>query len=124
SLKYGSRSAIFDAGLAYPVIRSREANLTVSGLGFATNDDSFTWGVPFPQNRRRGFRLKADAHWADSFLGINQVNVTASHGIQGLGSTTNDNPVASRPFAGRVDFSKVEGTISRLQPLFANLSLF
>jgi len=124
SLDYRSRSAIFDAGLAYPVIRSREANLTVSGLGFATNDDSFTLGVPFTHDRLRGFRLKADADWADSFLGINQVNVTASHGIQGLGSTTNDNPVASRPFAGRVDFSKVEGTISRLQPLFANLSLF
>jgi hemolysin activation/secretion protein len=124
SLDFRSRSAIFDAGLAYPVIRSREANLTVSGLGFATNDDSFTAGVPFTHDRLRGFRLKADADWADSFLGINQVNVTASHGIQGLGSTTNDNPIASRPFAGRVDFSKVEGTISRLQPLFANLSLF
>ena len=40
-LDYRSRSSLFDAGLAYPVIRSREANLTVSGLGFATNDDSF-----------------------------------------------------------------------------------
>ena len=106
------------------MIRSRETNLTVSGLGFATNDDSFAVGVPLTHDRLRGFRLKADADWADSFLGINQVNVTASHGIQGLGSTDNDNPIASRPFIGRVDFSKVEGTVSRLQPLIANLSLF
>ena len=124
ALNYRSRSSLFNAGLAYPVIRSRETNLTVSGLGFATNDDSFTFGVPLTHDRLRGFRLKADADWADSFLGINQVNVTASHGIQGLGSTTNDNLIASRPFVGRVDFSKVEATVSRLQPLIANLSLF
>ena len=41
ALDYRSRSSLFNAGLAYPVIRSRETNLTVSGLGFATNDDSF-----------------------------------------------------------------------------------
>ena len=122
---YRTRSATFDAGLFYPVIRSREANLTVSGLGFVTDDDSFIFaGAPFTHDRLRGFRVKADADWADSFLGINQVNVTVSHGIQGLGSTTNDNPIASRPFTGRVDFSKAEGTFSRLQPLFANFSMF
>jgi hemolysin activation/secretion protein len=125
SLDYRTRSTLFDAGLAYPVIRSREANLTVSGLGFATDDDSFiTGGATFTHDRLRGFRVKADADWADSFLGINQVNVTVSQGIQGLGSTTNNNPVASRPFTGRVDFSKAEGTFSRLQPLFANVSMF
>jgi len=124
SLDYRTRSSSFDAGLAYPVIRSREANLTVAGLGFVTDDDSFTAGAPFTHDRLRGFRLKADGDWADSFLGINQVNVTVSHGILGLGSTTNANPIASRPFVGRVDFSKVEGTFSRLQPLFANVSLF
>jgi hemolysin activation/secretion protein len=123
-LDYRSRSSTFDTGLSYPVIRSREANLTVSGLGFATNDDSFVLGSTFTHDRLRGFRVKADADWADSFLGINQVNVTVSHGIQGLGSTTNDNPLASRPFVGRVDFSKAEGTFSRLQPLIADFSMF
>ena len=29
-----ARSPLFEAGLAYPVIRSRETNLTVTGLGF------------------------------------------------------------------------------------------
>ena len=40
-LDYRTRSAFFEAGLAYPVIRSREKNLTLTGLGFVTNDDSF-----------------------------------------------------------------------------------
>ena len=88
-------ATVLEAGLSYPVIRSREKNLTVTGLGFATNDDSYKLGDLFTRDRLRGFRLKADADWADSFLGINQVNVTFSQGIHGLGSTDNDNPTAS-----------------------------
>jgi hemolysin activation/secretion protein len=124
SLDYRTRATVAEAGLSYPVIRSRETNLTLAGLGFLTNDESFTFGAPFTLDRLRGFRLKADADWADTFLGINQVNITASQGILGLGSTTNANPISSRPGVGRVDFSKIEGTVSRLQPLFASISLF
>jgi hemolysin activation/secretion protein len=35
-----------------------------------------------------------------------------------------DNPISSRPDVGRVDFSKVEGTYSRVQPLFGTVSAF
>src|SRR4029077_12015530 len=124
-IDYRTRSTVLEAGLTYPVIRSREKNLNVTALGFATNDDSFA-GAPsdfFTHDRLRGFRVKADADWADSFLGINQVNVTLSHGVNGLGSTDNDNPIASTN-AGRVDFTKIEGTFTRTQPLFWNLSAF
>ena len=89
----------FDAGLAYPVIRSRETNLTLTGLGFLTNDDSFVLGQPFTHDRLRGFRLKADGDWADSFLGINQVNVTFSQGFHGLGSPQHANPDNPTPVA-------------------------
>jgi hemolysin activation/secretion protein len=131
SFEYKTRSTVVEAGLAYPVIRSREKNLTLTGLGFMTNDDSDKLGAPFTRDRLRGFRLKADADWADSFLGINQVNATFSQGIHGLGSTDSGNPNDPDPplptastNAGRVDFSKVEGTYSRLQPLFGPVSAF
>jgi len=120
---YRTRSAVLEAGLTYPVIRSREKNLNVTALGFVTNDYSYEFGDLFTRDRLRGFRVKADADWADSFLGVNQVNVTLSHGIDGLGSTANDNPFASTN-AGRVDFTKIEGTVSRTQPLFWNFSAF
>ena len=126
---YRTRSAVLEAGFSYPVIRAREKNLTLTGLGFATNDYSMATDLVtnvsefVTRDRLRGFRLKADADWADSFLGINQVNVTASHGIDGLGSTGNDNPVASTN-AGRVDFTKFEATFTRTQPLFWNFSAF
>ncbi len=88
-------------------------------------------GELLTRDRIRGFRLKADADWADSsfgaaainLLGINQVNVTFSQGINMLGSTDNGNPIASTN-AGRVDFTKIEGMVSRLQPLFWNFSAF
>src|SRR5437763_3274233 len=131
ALDYRTRSTIVEAGLSYPVIRSREKNLTLTALGFMTNDDSFETGDPFTRDRLRGFRLKADADWADSFLGINQVNATFSQGIHGLGSTDNPDPSVLLPplptsstKSGRVDFDKIEATFARTQPLFAGISAF
>jgi len=123
AIDYRTRSSILEGGFSYPVIRAREKNLTLTALGFLTNDDSYAAGDFLTHDRLRGFRLKADGDWADRFLGINQVNVAFSQGIQGLGSTANGNPLASTN-AGRVDFSKIEGTISRTQPLFWNFSAF
>jgi len=122
-LDFKTNSFYSEAGLSYPVIRSREANLTLSGLGFVSDADTDVLEAPLFRDRLRGVRLKADADWADRFLGINQFNATLSQGIEGLGSTSNDNDLASRP-GGRVDFTKVEFSYSRLQPLFKGLSAF
>src|SRR5438270_263473 len=67
ALMYRTRSTVVEAGLSYPVIRTREKNLTVTGLGFMTDDASDQLGAAFTRDRLRGFRLKADADWADSF---------------------------------------------------------
>ncbi|MBV8836274.1 MAG: ShlB/FhaC/HecB family hemolysin secretion/activation protein, partial [Alphaproteobacteria bacterium] len=121
---YNTRSQILESGFAYPVIRSRETNLTLTGLGFLTNDYAFANGDYFTRDRLRGFRLKGDADWADSFLGINQVNATFSQGINALGANGNLDPNEAHSNGGRVDFSKIEATISRTQPLPMNFSLF
>ena len=122
-LDYKTISTVFESGLAAPVIRSREANLTLTGLIFASENHSDVFGDAFNVDRLRGVRLKADADFADKLLGINQINVTLSRGIDGLGSTGNDNPMPSR-VAGRVDFTKIEATLSRTQPLPARFSAF
>jgi hemolysin activation/secretion protein len=123
ALDYNTRSTVVEAGLSYPVIRTREKNLTVTGLGFMTDD--YALGAFPTRDRLRGFRLRADADWADSFLGINQVNFTFSQGIDGLGASGNlgltDTPTSTN---GRVDFNKVEGTFIRTQPLPQNFSVF
>ncbi len=119
------------AGLADPVIRTREKNLTVAGLAFGEDSLSDMFGAPFNRDHLRGFRLKADADWADRLLGINQVDFTFSQGIHGLGSSENNSPTQvatndnnlSNP-VGRVDFEKIEATVSRTQPLIGRLSAY
>jgi hemolysin activation/secretion protein len=123
TLQYDTHTTFAEAGVLYPVIRSRERNLTVTGLIYMNDSYSNILQAPFNVDRIRGFRGKADADIADSMRGINQFNVTVSQGINGLGSTNNGNPLASRA-AGRVDYTKIEGTIGRLQPLPAHFSTY
>lgn len=122
-LDYKTRNPYAEAGLSYPWIRSREKNLTFSGLFFLNDADANFGDIPFNRDRIRGFRVKADGDYADPWRGINQYNVTLSQGLEGLGSTRNGNDLASR-LNGRVDFTKLEFTYARLQPLFWNLSAF
>jgi hemolysin activation/secretion protein len=128
-LDFKTRSLVVEAGFAQPVIRSRERNLTLTGFAFMSDNDSDS-GLfgPLIEDSLRGFRLKADGDWADRFLGINQVNVTYSQGLQGFGSSNNnanlqDQVPTSRQY-GRVDFEKIEATLSRTQPLFWTFSAF
>jgi hemolysin activation/secretion protein len=122
-LDYRTKGYSWDAGLSYPVIRSRERNLTISGLAFSSDNKSDILGAPFNDDRLRGVRGKIDADFADRLRGVNQFNLTFSQGIQGLGSTENGNPLASRT-VGRVDFSKVEFSANRTQPLFTPVSVY
>jgi hemolysin activation/secretion protein len=122
-LNYRTKGNSFDAGLSYPVIRSRERNLTISGLVFSSDNHSDILELPFNEDRLRGLRGKIDADIADVLRGVNQFNLTLSQGIQGLGSTVNGNPLASRA-VGRVDFSKVEFSANRTQPLFNPVSVY
>jgi hemolysin activation/secretion protein len=122
-LSFRTRSTYVEAGLASPVIRTREKNLTLTGLAFMSDSFSDILDEPFNRDRLRGFRLKADGDWADRFLGINQVNFTYSQGLHAFGASNNGNPLASNP-NGRVDFEKIEATVSRTQPLFGPVSAF
>jgi hemolysin activation/secretion protein len=130
-LDFKAWGSYVEAGLADPVIRTRENNLTLSGLVFAEDSLSDLSDAPFNRDHLRGLRLKADGDWADRFLGINQVNVTYSQGIQGLGSSQNNSPLQALTNAndlsnpvGRVDFEKIEATLSRTQPLVGRFSAF
>jgi hemolysin activation/secretion protein len=122
-LKFKTKTLYGDAGFSFPFIRSREENLIFSGLMFASDSTSDVLGVRFNNDRIRGTRFRTDFDMADAWRGINQVNLVTSQGIDGLGSTTNNNPLASR-LPGRVDFTKFEATVSRTQPLFAPISAY
>ena len=122
-LQYRTLGPYGDAGLSYPVIRSREYNVTLSGQFYASNSESDVLGAPFNDDRLRGIRARVDGDFADDWQGINQVYAIFSQGIEGLGSTENGNPLASRA-AGTVNFTKVEGFAGHTQPLPANFSAY
>lgn len=123
ALKFATRSTVIEAGASYPLVRARERNLTLTGLAFMSDNYSDILGGAYNVDRLRGVRFKADGDLADQSQGVNQFNVIFSQGIHGLGGTDNSNPLASRA-AGRVDFTKIESTISRTQPLPANFSAY
>jgi hemolysin activation/secretion protein len=122
ALQYTSQSLAIDLGLSYPVVRSRDKNLTLSGLAFMSDDKGDILAAPNSDDRLRGLRFKADFDTADSTGATTWDNITFSQGFEGLGSTENGNPLASRA-NGRVDFSKIEGTLSRIQPLRHSFSI-
>lgn len=116
AIDYDSRGVLFTGTLSYPVIRLRDENLIVSGIVFTEDVESQALDAPFTEDRLRGFRARVAYDRADALGGINFLQLTLSHGVDGLASTGNDNPLASR-IGGRVDFTKIEAYASRSQPL-------
>lgn len=114
ALEFRSNSTTLDAGFSFPVIRSRDTNLTLAGLVFASDNLGEMLGATSSDDRLRGVRAKADFDHADTLNGITQGNLTLSHGFEGFGSTANDNPLASRE-NGQVDFTTLAGSLSRVQ---------
>ena len=125
ALDYRTKSTVVETGLTYPFVRTRERNLSATALAFASHNEGVILDSadlpPSTLDRLRGGRLKIIGDAADPFNGINQIAVIFSHGVQGLGSTVNGQELASR-LNGRVDFSKIEATASRLQQLPQNFS--
>jgi hemolysin activation/secretion protein len=119
-LNYRTRSFYAETGLSYPVIRARERNLSVSGLWFWSNDRGIFLDLPddapSTHDRMRGVRMRVEGDSADATGGLNQLYFVFSQGVRGLGATQNGQDLASRA-NGRVDFSKMELTVSRVWPL-------
>jgi hemolysin activation/secretion protein len=116
SIDYDSAGTLVTASLAYPVIRSRDENLIVTGIAFTEDVESNVFGALFTDDRVRGLRGRIEYDRADELGGISLIQTTLSQGIEGLGSTSNGNPLASRT-GGKVDFTKLETYASRVQPL-------
>ena len=123
TLEYNSQSFSLEAGLSQPLIRSRDMNLTLSELFFLSNNQAEMLGAPSSDDRLRGLRIKADFDASDTRNGTTQVNAVFSQGFEGFGSSNSGDPLASREH-GRVDFTKLEATISRTQQLGKGFSLF
>ncbi len=123
ALDYETEGLNISAGVSFPFIRTRSENLTGLIAFDFKNSESLNLGMMATEDRLRIIRGELDYEKADEFNGVTQLNLSASHGIEGLGSTENGNPMASR-IPGVVDFFKVTGTLSRTQQLGNRNSLY
>lgn len=122
-LAYQTRGFNLTGALSYPFIRSRSRNLTGTLAFDLQNAQGFSTAGLATDDRLRVVRAELSYDFADRWNGINQAILSASQGIQGLGSTTNANPNASR-IPGSVDFFKATLFLSRQQPLPGRFSVF
>ena len=115
-LEYETDSLNLSAALEYPFMRTRSTNL-YGTIAFDYKDsESDFLDTPATEDRLRIIRGEIAFDHADELGGITQAILSVSQGIDGLGSTENDNPLASRANA-RVDFTKASLLLARLQDL-------
>ena len=115
-LGYQTDSLNISGIVSYPFIRTRDTNLTGSVAFDWKNSKSDMLGTLSTRDRLRIVRGELEFDHADELNGVNQAILSVNQGIDGLGSTENDNPFASRG-NGRVDFTKATLQLSRIQTL-------
>ena len=121
-LNYETSSQTGTIMYSYPFIRSRAENLSVRGGLYGHDGKTKIFDVEDTKDHIRAFKLGATYDRADSWRGVNLVDVEFSQGIKGLGSSKNGDPMLSRA-DGRVDFTKVTMYAARLQALTGRFSL-
>jgi len=106
----------------HPVIRSRSQNLSLRG-GLAVHEGKTEiFKLEETHDSTRVMKIGGTYDLADSWSGINLLDVELSQGIIGLGSSRNSELTLSR-VNGRVDFTKAAVYAARLQTLAPNLSV-
>ncbi len=104
----------------YPLIRNRTDNLYLRGTFTAHDGKTQIFGVTDTRDRIRALRLGATFDLADAW-GVNLLDIELSRGINGLGSSDNNDLMLSRP-EGKVDFTKAVLYAARLQSLLPHWS--
>ena len=111
-----------DLGLHYPLVRSRNQNLTV-GIGTIYRDVKVdVTDVPFQEDRIRSLVADVDYSVSDALGGFTSINVAAAKSLAIMNATDNAAPASSRPEAVAGNF-RLYGGVHRLQPLVPGLSL-
>jgi len=119
---YMTRSDTFTLGLSYPIIRSRDMNLSV-GLTFESRDSfSDVLAELYTTDRLRSITASINFDFADEWGGVTQFIPSYTRGLNIL-HATDEAWDASNPLAP-AEYSKFNIFISRNQKLFGKFSLF
>jgi len=111
---------VVGADFLYPIIRSRQTNLSLNG-GFMVLDSKTTiLGTSLYDDHIRPLYLGLNYSHQDSFQGVNQAAITLTQGLKILGASGQSN--ISRP-KGESVFTKITPSVSRYQALPCDFSL-
>jgi hemolysin activation/secretion protein len=127
AIGYDGVTRVFGGALTYPVIRSRQHDLSVALL-FDGIESDISYDVRGPNTRAsfdslRIARLDATDTLSDIWLSAalpaeTASGVTLSQGLPSLGASSNGNVQLPR-LNERVDFTKADGRLDRTQTLFS-----
>lgn len=126
AIGYSGQTTVFGASLSYPVIRARQQTLNAVAAfdGLESTIQSTVSGKTVKgQDSLRVFSIGGDYALLDVLLGpsmsaTNGVSVRLSQGVPAFGASSDGS--AKLPLSGeQVDFTKVSGSASRTQVLFA-----
>ncbi|MDE2101345.1 MAG: ShlB/FhaC/HecB family hemolysin secretion/activation protein [Patescibacteria group bacterium] len=118
-----SRTTGISVSLRHALLRSRAENWSMTGTFEANNLESDILGTTLYRDRIRAFRLNSSYDTVDRWQGTDLFNLTLSQGLNGLHARQTGDPDLSRA-KGRSDFTKLELTASRLQPLPAEFGAY
>jgi hemolysin activation/secretion protein len=119
---YETSSKTFSLGVSYPLIRSRDSNLSL-GMGYEHRDSAADLlDERFTRDRLRNLSVNADFDFSDEWGGVTQVIPTLYQGLD-VFSATNHDPESTNTLAG-ANFFKAGLYVSRNQQLPWNFSHF
>lgn len=119
----GSDAEEWKLGVSHPFIRQRATTLTATAIFDWKDVAADILATDLYRDRIRALRVTGHLEHADALNGSSLLDVTGSQGINGLGATPNGSLDLSRA-EGRSDFTKVDGTASRVQELGGSFQAF
>jgi hemolysin activation/secretion protein len=112
---FAGEEAVARLGLSYPLVRTRNRNLTLSAQGAAIDSASGLFGRTLIKDRVRTLEADLTYDWIDGSGAVSLAGLGVEQGIAGLGASARANPLASR-LAGTPDFTAVSFRLRRDQP--------
>lgn len=109
--------------IAYPVIRQRDKSLSIQSSFDVKNSNTDIAASRLYDDRLRVVTAGVNYSFADSFYGLNGMQLTFAKGLDIFGARETGSVDLSRG-AGHSDFRKFQATIGRRQALPANFELY
>lgn len=119
AIGYAGDLTLFGVGAMHPIIRSRQANLSVNASFeyYRSVVDANTGRLNATDLRI--LRLGADGSYRDDFGGFNVASIRFGKGLGFLGASAQNDPLMARPGSDPA-FFKVQAEIARRQAIWSN----